>query len=511
MGARGRPAGAAVSGAGDLDDAGVPGIPGIRGLGAIGPRWQHLTPEWDAMVAAFSRGGAIVAADHAERIRAATLVADVDAEGLDLRGRVTTNLSFAARDRGDLDGAIELLDEALDLYERVEAELGDARRTADARAAALISRAQLHQMQGLHAQSLADADAASAIQPSEVPGNAVVLWFGLHLARGIALLELGCWEEAIQALQTARDLALEHDPRLAVRAYVNLGVVRGRIGDREGERQQIGFARELATDPDVAAELDESLALHALQLGDLDGAETLLTSAERGYAATGDRRRLGGCRRARAGILLRRHDLVGARQVAEAALTDFVTQADSTAQLETQLLLGEIDAAAGRWWDADAHYLAARAIAAGRGAPHDAARIDVIRATRTYEQAERATSLLDQRRLLTVALDLALPAALATDALRGAFRPGVARERWVADVASESLSIALGIIANSNVPRLAIEVLEHVSAASGLDPGILLPRVRAYPDGSPQFHQWIDEAERRYGVRVRSREVIDAW
>lgn len=529
-------------------------VPGLRGSGEPSARWRHLSADLNTMAVALTRGDGAAAAAAAERVRAATIGATQDAEALDLAARATANLAPLAAARGDLAGSIRLGGEAIELCLRAESLAGDALGTADVRRGVLIMRAQHLQAVGRLTESLADLDAAAAIEPSGDDENARLLAFGWHNTRGVALLELGDWPAAADEFRAARDVALAHRPAWAVHAYANLGVVLQRTGDPAGGREQLRLARELATDAGTAAELDQTLARMAIGAGDLGEAEQLLDRAERRLHAAGDLRRAARCRTDRARILIDRGRLRPARALARRALADYTTWGDVDGQVEAQLVLADSYVLQGRLRRADVCFLAARALLAGRNLVHDLARIDVRRAQVAHLIAQQLPTAAQRERLLAVALDLAVPAALATDALRYRLPPGPVRERWVAEVARAGLAVALQIVTAQRQTAMAIELLEFACSAAaftgGAEPSVepavepagsvdsaafalaaagmpagesteigqsasadttLPPRVRALPGGDAAFGVWIDEAERRYGVRVRSGEVVDAW
>ena len=530
----------------------VAAVPGLRGSGAPSPRWRHLSADLDTMAAALTSGDSAAATAAAERVRAETLGADRDAEALDLAARASANLAPLAAARGALAGSIRLGGEAIELCLRAEALAGDALRTADVRRGVLIMRAQHLQAVGRLNESLVDLDAAAAIGASGDDHNGRLLAFGWHNTRGVVLLELGEWHAAADEFRAARDVALAHQPAWAVHAYANLGLVLQRTGDPAGGREQLRLARELAADPGTAAELDQTLARMAIGAGELDEAEQLLDRAERRLHAGGDLRRAARCRTDRARILLDRGRLRPARALARRALADYTSWGDVDGQVEAQLVLADSYVLQGRLRRADGCFLAARALLAGRGPVHDLARIDVRRAQVAHLIAQQLPTAAQRDRLLAIALDLAVPAALATDALRFRLPPGPVRERWVAEVARAGLAVALRIVTAQQQTAMAIELLEFACSAAGITAGAgsdaapaghlappagsadtaafalaaagmpaggsafggdtdLPPRVRALPGGDAAFGVWIDEAERRYGVGVRAPEVVDAW
>jgi hypothetical protein len=161
----------------------------------------------------------------------------------------------------------------------------------------------------------------------------------------------------------------------------------------------------------------------------------------------------------------------------------------------------------------------------------------------------------DERRAIGLrALDLALPAALASEAVRQRFPHGPLRERWVALASAPAVKSAFWAIRAVEDQALAAEYVDHVAgavslhaggppvergelvtlpeppvtgthlpyAASGLatgdDPAFavdagfeLPPRVRLDPAVRTALDDWIDVAEARYGFPVRSERAVASW
>lgn len=525
---------------------------GLRGPGDLPPRWRHVETLLDEMARAHAEGGLAASEGATHRIVEATLVGDVDAQGLDIRARALSNLAAIAEARGAFEESIALATQAIELYERVETELGTQRRTVDARIGCLINRAQTHALRGDHEHGLADLDAAAEALDAETPP---MLVFGFHNTRANALLVTERFEEAEAEFRRALDVALACEPRLAAHAYAGLAALAHRTGDRALAEEQMRLSTDLqATDAASAARADENLARMLLEHGEVEEAETRLAAAEEGYRRGGDPRGAAGSRFARAAVLFARGRLRPARKLATEALGDFTAQGDIAAQIETHLLLGDLHARARRFTDADRDYMRARELCDGQETMHALARIDVRRASLAYAATGAAIRPSEQRRRLELALSLALPAALATDAMRARFAPGPARERWVTGVASVALTTAFEVITAMRHTRLAVELMEFAASSTTLEPGWtadrerlplqtharspfdvpfalaagagptasavpeprtewlgLPPRLRAMTDGSREFHRWIAEAEHRYRLRIRSDDVIDAW
>ncbi|MFI1465099.1 tetratricopeptide repeat protein [Nocardia carnea] len=530
---------------------------GLRGPGGLGPRWEHIEPLFTEMARAQAAGGPAAAEPVVRRIYEATSADDVDALGLDIRARALSNLAAIAEAKGALEEAVSFANEAVELCRTVEVRLGSARRTGDVRIGAVINRAQTYALLGRHAEGIADLTAAEAEIDADAPP---LLSFSLHNALGFAYLAVERYAEAEAEFRIARDIALDHEPRLLADAYSGLAALAHRTGDRRLAREQLDLARELhTTDAAAAARADENLARILLEQGDVEGAEARFAAAELGYERGGDPRGAAGCRYGRAAVLLARGKLLPARKIAKQALTGFTEQGDLAARVATHLLLGDIYAQGMRFADSEDQYLTARALCEEQGTMHEVARIDVRRAGVAHAAAGVAVRPSEKRRRLEGALNLALPAALATDAMRQRFAPGPVRERWVTGVASVALSIALQVITSLQHTRFAVELLEFVCSSSSVDMGTattgrtdlpalarpdspfgtdftlvaegradtlgdatvdialpggapaLPPRVRAVPDGNDEFLEWIAEAERRYRLDIRSADLIDAW
>ena len=525
-----------TGGEGGSFDALVLGLPGS---GSLPARWQHVEPLFAELGTAYGSGGPIAAEPVTRRILAATEVADVDAVGLDLRGRALSNLSSIAEARGDAPAAIDFATRAIAACTAAEAAIGSARRTPEVRFGAVINRAQ-------------DLAALGAEFDHATPP---LLVFGRHNTLGGILLDRERFADAEVAFRAALSTALTHEPRLASYAYSGLAALAHRTGDPRLAAEQLQISRQLqATGPIAAARTEENLARLLLDRGEVDAAEERFLAAEEGYRHGGDPRSAAVSRLGRAAVLLARGKLAAARRLVEQVRAEVLAQGDVWAQFQAELLLGDTLVAQWRFPAADAAYRRARAVCASTGALHEAARVDVRRAVAALTAAERSLFPAEKQRMRRAALDLALPAALATDALRGRFAAGPMRERWIRTVSTVAFEVALQSISALAETRLAVEVIEFLCSSPSLDAfapsssasdrapendrvrfavleapyalaasgeagrasptatggGAPPPFVRAMP-GDESFRVWIAESERRYGVAIRSAEAVDAW
>jgi hypothetical protein len=148
---------------------------------------------------------------------------------------------------------------------------------------------------------------------------------------------------------------------------------------------------------------------------------------------------------------------------------------------------------------------------------------------------------------------LALPAALAAEAVRQRFAHGPLRERWVALASAPATRSAFEAIAAVGDVELAAAYIDHIAATVSLHgseavsvareelvslppppaveethlpyaasfvastgglPSVgfaLPPRVRIDPAVASTLDAWIDVTEQRYGFPVRSSQVVASW
>jgi hypothetical protein len=206
--------------------------------------------------------------------------------------------------------------------------------------------------------------------------------------------------------------------------------------------------------------------------------------------------------------------------------------------------------AAGDFAAAETCYADAAAECAAAGLWHVALGMAWWRADALVRRAAAVTG--DERRTIAeLALDLALPAALASEAVRQRFPHGPLRERWVALASAPATRSAFLAIRAVEDVALAAAYIDHLAgavsfeadgalpvargelvslpeppmseahlpyAASGLlsaaEPAAgfeLPPRVRVDPTISSTLDEWIDVAEERYGFPVRSAQAVASW
>lgn len=389
------------------------------------------------------------------------------------------------------------------------------------------------------------ADFAQARQVLDA-GLEAITWFPLPQDAGLAALRstraavlatAGDYAEAAAEAEQAMALAEKAAPHLIPNIHLALADIADGTGDQATAAEHLHLARELFA---ALGESDgEAIALNSLgRLAHLDGRDD---EATQHYAAAA---RLG---------TDPWHQVASRFGLAAAAVTQSRPQEAlrllEDVPVDSPRLLASVLSVRGNAYEsmaefakADECFDEARAVCAENGLWHMALTLDWWRADALHR---RVLHGVPQPELGARALDLALPAALAAEAARRRFRAGPLRERWIAQAAAPATKAALVAIgATLDVP-LAAAFLDHLAATVSL-PGqsvttvhsdllalpepedlalaaagsgeplstpelMVPPRVRANVAVPTPLEPWLDLAERRYGIQVRSAEVVRSW
>ncbi|WP_328289798.1 tetratricopeptide repeat protein [Nocardia aurantiaca] len=476
--------------------------------------------------------------------------------------------------------------EALRIFERAaEAEQGDLRLCA------LVDAAVVTDRLGDHAGAVDRFREALAQMPSEAPR----MYPGALIGLSQALQNLGDLDGAQQALEQARvalgkedapgdlrlaclvsstavalhrqqwwralDLAGEalnaarrFGPEHAGHPLMNLAAAHFETGRWELALDFAGQALaafEAVDDSTGVAETRQNLALMYTRTGSFDDAEPLLAAAQEHFEATGAAHR--------AGIGLKVMGFIaehrGQPEVANARYREALRRFEESRAVidaaDVRLRLAATAFAAGRFDDGESELATARAIYAVRGLGLHCAQLD-------YWHAGLLEPLVSQvPGLLARAVDLAVPAALALDAVRYELPDGTQRDTWSRHIVNPALRLAFRYAYLAGDARLVADLIENqcagaivdidrlsaeppapldlfepfdppsdsaaavqdalqlgtalaaVAASAGL-PVTPPPRVAVPPDGHIALSAWLDAAEQRYGRRVRTDRVISA-
>lgn len=535
---------------------------GLRGKESSGPRWAEFRELNNGAALLANEGRATEATAMFEQAYRLTLVDDLDAAGFDGRARALGNLSTLAEGRGDTAEALRLADEALLACASAEREVGDRYGTVAVRTNTLIQRSQTYQLLGRFDDALTDLDAAAMLTAENDPnGNEPLLAFMLHNTRSVLLIGLERMEEAEAAARQALAIATAHDPRLAGHPYVNLGLIAQAHNDHDAAMSYLRLAEQIhaaSGDGMLAALAVANQGRIASRQGDFATAGRLLAIAEQALLNGEQPLRAAEIRYSRAHIAFQSGDTDLARTLLPQAIETLRSAGHATMLAEALAIHGDMLAAEADFKAAERAYLEARALYEATGARYHLARLDMRRSFAVATQCELTKNPFKQQRLLQKALDLSLPSALATDAIRHTYAPGRAREQWAATVAIPAMAHALHLVVALRDGALMSELLEHMSGtvslhapdytaalAETMDPEPLAlvlpsieldelsyaasafvtgtsesfpdarfalpPRLRVNPNRPSALEPWIAETERRYGFAIRSDQVVDAW
>ena len=545
--------------AGDADRAATYRMLSDNPSRLLGPRWRRfveLNAEGAVLLESGDRAGARAAFEAAYRETlevppgdetdpAADPAAVDDVEALVCRAGVAGNLAGVADHPEE---AVRRSTEAIEAARTALTLVGDAYGSATVLVNALISRAAARLARTRLPDALTDLDEALDLVTRADDGESFEATVRATRAR---VLAVGGWfAEAADEARTALDLAYTAAPAMAASVHSTLAEIASATGDLPGAAEHLALARDLSAATGEATALLSSARL-AYLASDADRADALYGEAEALLAD--DPRRLADCLHGRAAVAVLRDEPREALALSDRALA-LLDTATPLQSLAVHQIRGSAFEAAQDFAEAESCYAEATALCEAAGLWHVALGMAWWRADALIRRAAGAAG--DERqRLSRRALDLALPAALASEAVRQRFPHGPLRERWVALASAPATRSAfLAIRALGDLP-LAAEYIDHIAgavslhaegvtipvergdlarlpeppttgehlphAASGLTTGTdpafpttgfeLPPRVRFDPAVPATLDAWIDLAERRYGFPVRSERAVASW
>ena len=507
----------------------------------LGPGWHRfveLNAEGAVLASAGDRAGAAAKFEAAHRETAGL----ADGEALACRAAVAGNLANVAEDHA---GALRWSTAAATAARSALAIVGDAYGTVAVLVNALAASAWQHHLLARLPEALADLDEAA-----ELVGARKDLDAAVRTTRARVLATGGRYAEAAAEARLALDLAYAAAPMLAATVHMTLAEIASGTGDLPGAVEHLTLARELCAatgDVDGEATALTSLARLAYLASDGDRADALYDDAERLLA--GDARRLAACQVGRAAVAVLR----GRPDEALALLDRLAPGATPLEMVAVQQVRGSAFEALGEFAAAESCYDETVARCDAAGLWHVALGMAWWRADALVRRAAAVTG--DERRAIARrALDVALPAALAAEAVRQRFPHGPLRERWVALASAPATRAAFLAIRAVEDSALAAEYIDHIAGAvslhadgavpvargelvalpappvaelhlpyaasgftAGTDPAFpsagfeLPPRVRLDPAVPSTLDTWIDVAEERYGFAVRSARAVASW
>ncbi|MBU3062706.1 tetratricopeptide repeat protein [Nocardia sp. NEAU-G5] len=360
------------------------------------------------------------------------------------------------------------------------------------------------------------------------------------------------WVDAIDLATESLDTARYFAPHLAGHPLMNLAAAYFETGRGE---LALDFARQAldafgaAQDANGVAETQQNLALMHIRSGRPQEAEPLLTASQAYFEGAG----LG----PRAGIGLKAQGFASEMRGAHARAYELYRRSldqftDSGAVLEAaeaRIRVATVAFSLGRHDEAGRLFGESFRVFADHGLGLHCAQVD-------FWHARLLESTLDDSRpdppRLVEALWLAVPSALAIDAVRHIFPGGEQRHRWHRELAEPAMRSAFRLAYRSGDARLVSDLIETQCAGAtvkftdqapvgpadrwtALEPqeppealtgtltmaaalaevaageGVAIappPRLRYEPGGRIVLEEYIAEAERRYGRRIRDDRVL---
>jgi tetratricopeptide (TPR) repeat protein len=523
---------------------------------------RHLGPRWPRFVELNTEGAVLASAGDLVGARAAWQAAHrettgevADVEALVCRAAVAGNLAGVS---ADYDEAARWSTEAVDAARIVLELVGDAYGTSTVLVNGLVSRAVSHHARMRLPEALADLDEAVEALASVEGGQSFEAWQSFEASvrstRARVLVTGGWYAEAAAEARLALDLAYAAAPSLAANVHLTLAEVTSSTGDLPGAVEHLSLARDLcAATGDVGGEGTAvvSLARLAYLSSDADRADALYAEAE-GLLGD-DPHRLAACLCGRAAVAVLRGTPGEALELLDRAASSSGTAATPLELVAVRQVRGAALEASGEFAAAESCYAEAAAVCEAAGLWHVVLGMTWWRADALVRRAAAVTG--EERRAIGLrALDLALPAALASEAVRQRFPHGPLRERWVALASAPATRSAFLAIRAVEDVALAAEYIDHIAGAVSLDaagtpvergelvmlpeppaePSVeehlpyaasglvsggslavggfeLPPRVRLDPAVRTALDAWIDVAEERYGLPVRSERAVASW
>jgi tetratricopeptide (TPR) repeat protein len=367
------------------------------------------------------------------------------------------------------------------------------------------------------------------------------------------------WSRAAEIATESLDAAIHFAPELAGHPLMNLAAIHfetGRTALAEDFGSQALAAFETAGDQNAVAETQQNLGMMAARSEHFDLAEPLLLQSQSYFEQSGNGYRAGVGRKTLAFLAEGRGDLDRAAELYDLSLEYFEVSGATLDAADVRTRLATLAFDRGAVADGERLFSDAFAAYSERGLGLHCAQIDFWHASLLEKQL--ATHQTDLG-LATTAAQLAVPAALAIDAVRYTLPNGYQREQWNRRIADPAMSLAFRLGYRCGDARLVADLVETqcagttVKAESGLASGsgsggrsldfLELPpsssrvvagslqlgsalagvaagvglsveqpaRLALDRKGRIALSEYIDAAEQRYGRAVRDEKVLRAW
>ncbi|MFE3597918.1 hypothetical protein [Streptomyces sp. NPDC059142] len=417
---------------------------------------------------------------------------------LDLRTQALVNRASTADRMGDHPAAVASFHEALGLCERLAATAAAedpvvAAAVTVLRASALVNLSQALLNTGELSAALGALEQARELldpQDEILPEDTADLFIGTLVALTALTIQREEWSRAHELAVESLDVVLRHRPALTGRPLMNLSAVHlatGRSDLGEDFAHQAIAAFEASDTPSGVAETRQSLAQLCLRSGRIAEAEPLLAASQEFFEQAGM------ARQSAFGLDLLglsaalRGDQAHAVELYGRSLARFEGCGAPIAAAEVRVRLAAGLHAGRRYAESETQLALAQEAFTVSGLGLRRAQTDFFHATlledRVSATAPGAAGPAGAA-LLGRAVGLAVPAALALDAVRFTLAGGAQRERWHRALAEPAMRLAFRLAVRAGAADLVAELIESRCAGTPLRDGP--PGGAGSADGPPE-------------------------
>ncbi|MFD7286072.1 tetratricopeptide repeat protein [Streptomyces sp. NPDC059863] len=370
-----------------------------------------------------------------------------------LRAGVLVNLAQALQNTGDFDAARTSLERARALLVPRDEGTGEG---------------------GTDDNGIGDDETDDNATAFRLDADTAELLVGCLVSLTALTIQREQWARAHELAIESLEVVTRHHPHLSGRPLLNLATIHEATGrpDLAEDFGHQAVAAFLASDtPAGVAEARQSLAQTYLRSGRLDEAAELLTTGQEYFERTGM-----GAQSALGldllGLLaVLRGDPVLADELYEQSVARFEESGAVVSAAEVRVRLAAGLHAEGRYEESEAHIQAALAVFAARGLGLRCAQADFFHAALLEDRWVNGQDAPPDPALPGRAVGLAVPAALAIDAVRFTLASGGQRERWHREFAAPAMGLAFRLAARAGAADLVSELIESQCAGTPLMDG----------------------------------------
>ncbi|QIS06902.1 tetratricopeptide repeat protein [Nocardia brasiliensis] len=278
------------------------------------------------------------------------------------------------------------------------------------------------------------------------------------------------WAYAAELATESLDAARRFAPKLAGHPLMNLAATYFETGRRElavDLTRQALAAFDAAGDRNAVAETQQNLATMLVRLARLDEAEAPLQTSQRYFEQAGLGHRAGIGLKTLAFLAEGRGELTRAQELYERGLAYFVESGAVLDAADLRMRLATVAFKNGDAAQCEALLAQAFTAYAERGLGLHCAQLDYWHATLLEGAVDAAESPSAQ--LLAQAVEIAVPAALAIDAVRYTLPNGTQRDQWNRQIADPAMRLAFRFAYLSGNGLLLADLIETQCAGTTLN------------------------------------------